>query len=116
WSVVDAFLAAVRAGDFEALVAVLDPDVVVREERIPGAPHELRGARVVAGQALQFAHLAKTAMPVLVNGAPGVLSRSAEGQLFSLMHFTVEEDRIKEIDVLRDPDRLRRVDVTALED
>lgn len=113
--VVDAFLSAVRAGDFEALVAVLDPDVVVREERIPGAPGELRGARVVAGQALQFAHLAKTAMPVLVNGEAGVVSHSPDRPLFSLMRFTVQGDRIVAIDVLRDPERLKRVDTTGLE-
>lgn len=113
-SVVDAFLSAVRAGDFEALVAVLDPNVVVREERIPGAPHTVQGARVVAGQALQFAHLAKSSMPVLVNGEAGVVSRLPDGQVFSLMRFTVERDRIVAIDVLRDPERLRRVDTSGL--
>jgi RNA polymerase sigma-70 factor (ECF subfamily) len=113
--VVDAFLAAVRGGDFEALVAVLDPDVTVREDRIPGALRELRGARVVAEQALLFGRHAAVAMPVLVNGAAGVVSRLADGQLFSVMRFTVKDASIVAIDVLRDPGRLSRIDVSALD-
>jgi RNA polymerase sigma factor (sigma-70 family) len=110
--VVDAFFAAVRGGDFEALIAVLDPDVVVRSDH--GRVREIRGARVAAEGALMFTHLAQWVQPVLVNGAAGVISRLSSGQIFALMCFTVKGDRIAEIDVIRDSDRLRRLDLTAL--
>jgi RNA polymerase sigma-70 factor (ECF subfamily) len=110
--VVDAFFAAVREGDFETLVAVLDPEVVVRSDQ--GTLREVRGARIAAEGALMFSHLAQRIQPVLVNGVAGILSRLASGQVFAVMSFTVKGDRIAEIDVIRDPDHLRRLDLTAM--
>jgi len=109
--VVDAFLAAARGGDLEALLAVLDPDVVVRSDR--GAPHAggaVRGAAAVARQALAFAGIAQIARPALVNGVAGVVSASG-GRPFSVMAFTVTRGRIAAIDILTDPERLRRLDL-----
>lgn len=111
--VVDAFLAAARGGDLQALLAVLDPDVVLRSDRgaAPGATREVRGARAVAGQALTFAKVGATARPALVNGAAGVVSLDRSGRPFSVLGFTVANGRIVEIDVLADPERLRRLDL-----
>ena len=109
--VVDAFLAAARGGDFDALLAVLDPDVVLRGDRgaVPaGASREVRGARAVAEQALTFAQLGQFAQPVLVNGAAGFVVAPG-GRLFSVVGFTVSGGKIVEIDVLADPARLRRL-------
>lgn len=114
--VVDAFLTAVRGGDFEALLAVLDPDVVLRSDHIPAGLKEIRGARTVAEQALMFSRLAESAQPVLVNGAAGIVSWLPGGQPFSVMAFNVRGSRIVEIDVLRDRDRLSRLDLTVLHD
>jgi RNA polymerase sigma-70 factor (ECF subfamily) len=114
--VVDAFLAAVRVGDFEGLVAVLDPEVVLRSDTIPGGLKEIRGARTVAEQALMFSRLAESVQPVLVNGAAAIVSWRPGGQLFSVMGFTIKGNRIVEIDVLRDPARLSRLDLTVLND
>jgi RNA polymerase sigma factor (sigma-70 family) len=115
--VVDAFLAAAREGDLEALVAVLDPDVVLRADRgalRPGAPTELRGAREVASNALGFARLAPFARPALVNGAAGLVVTRRE-RPFAVAGFTVVRGRIAEIDVLADPKRLRELDLTVLD-
>jgi len=112
--VVDAFLAAVRAGDFEGLMAVLDPDVVRRSDHIPGELNEIRGARTVAGQALMFSRLAESVQPVLINGTAGIISWLPDGQPFSVMGFTIRGNRIVEIDILRDPARLSRLDLTLL--
>jgi RNA polymerase sigma factor (sigma-70 family) len=109
-AVVDAFLAAAREGDFAALVAVLDPNVVIRVDR-GTISRELHGAEAVAGQALTFAHLAPLARPVLVNGAPGFLV-AEEGRVVSVAGFTVARGRITEIDLLADPDRLRSVELS----
>ena len=118
--VVNAFLAAVRAGDFEGLIAVLDPDVVRRSDHIPGELNEIRGARTVAEQAIMFSRLAASAQPVLVNGAAGIISWLPDGQPFSVMGFTIQRqvdgNRIVAIDVFRDPVRLGRLDVTMLKD
>lgn len=114
--VVDAFLTAVRGGDFEALLAVLDPDVVLRSDHIPAGLKEIRGARTVAEQALMFSRLAESAQPVLVNGAAGIVSWLPGGQPFSVMAFNVRGSRIVEIDVVRDRDRLSRLDLTVLHD
>jgi RNA polymerase sigma factor (sigma-70 family) len=116
---VDAFLAAARGGDFHALLAVLDPDVVVRAERggvPPGASTELHGARAAAEQALNFSGLAQFARPVLVNGGPGIVSWLPGGQPFSVMGFTVRRGKIVEIDILADPVRLRQLDLAVLDD
>ncbi|WP_394833535.1 sigma-70 family RNA polymerase sigma factor [Pendulispora rubella] len=108
--VVQAFLSASREGNFDALLAVLDPDVVLRADLGPrtGGSKEVRGARNVAGQALTFARLGLSARPALVNGAAGTVS-SRDGQIFSVMGFTIVNDRIAQIHVLADPERLRHV-------
>ncbi len=111
--VVDAFLAAARGGNFEALVAVLDPDVVVRSDH--GTLREIRGARRAAEGALMFSQLVHSVQPVLVNGVAGIVSWRPDGRAFSVMCFTVKGNRITEIDVVRDPDRLRRLDLTAID-
>jgi RNA polymerase sigma-70 factor (ECF subfamily) len=104
--VVDAFLAASRAGDFEALLALLDPDVLLRPDRGAAAVTELiRGAQNVARTALMFAQAAMTPNRVLVNGGLGVLSTS-DGRPVSLLAFTISGGRIVEIDIVADPDRL----------
>jgi RNA polymerase sigma factor (sigma-70 family) len=116
--VVDAFLAASREGDLEALLAVLDPDVVLRADWgavLAGISREVRGARAVAEGALTFARLAPFAQPALVNGAAGVIV-APRGQPFSVMGFTVTGGKIVEIDILADPARLRRLDLLALLD
>jgi len=112
--VVDAFLAAARGGDFNALVAVLDPDVVLRVDRGPGASREVRGATVVARQALTFAQLAASARPALVNGAAGFVV-SQRGRPVSVAGFTVTKGKIAEINLLADPERLRQLDLTVLD-
>ncbi|HEV8582148.1 MAG TPA: RNA polymerase sigma factor SigJ [Thermoanaerobaculia bacterium] len=116
--VVGAFLAAARGGDFDALLAVLDPDVVLRADRgaaPPGALREIRGARAVAEQALTFARLAQSARGVLVNGAPGIVSWLPDGRPLSVMGFTVARGKIVAIDILADPARLRQLDLTDLD-
>jgi RNA polymerase sigma factor (sigma-70 family) len=118
--VVDAFLAAARGGGFDALLAVLDPDVVLRVDSgaVPlGASHRevVRGARAVAEQALTFSRFARFARPALVNGAAGLVT-APEGQPFSVMGFTIRRGKIVEIDVLADPARLRQLDLAVLND
>jgi RNA polymerase sigma factor (sigma-70 family) len=115
--VVDAFLAAARDGDFDALVAVLDPDVVLRADRGPGRPGsvEIRGAEAVAQRALSFARLAPAARPALVNGAAGFVV-APRGRPFAVAGFTVADGKIAEIDLLADPDRLRELDLRVLDD
>jgi RNA polymerase sigma factor (sigma-70 family) len=113
--VVDAFLAASRGGNFDALLAVLDPDVVVRIDygAVPaGASREVRGAPAAAKQ---FVGRAQAARPALVNGAVGAVA-AAGGQLFAVMGFTIRRGKIVEIDVLADPARLRQLDLTVLDD
>ena len=108
--VANAFMRAARDGDFEGLLAVLDPDVVVRGDRsIPkGAPLEVRGAREVAQRALFFRELAPFARPVLVNGAAGYLV-APQGRLFAVAALTVVGRKITEIDFVTDPDKLRKL-------
>jgi RNA polymerase sigma-70 factor, ECF subfamily len=108
--VAEAFMRAARAGDFEGLLAVLDPDVVVRGDRsIPkGAPLEVRGARDVAERALFFRELAPFARPVLVNGAAGYLV-APQGRLFAVAALTVVGGKITEIDFVTDPDKLQKL-------
>lgn len=115
--VVDAFFSAARDGDFEALVAVLHPDVVLRSDggsQRPGLNQLLRGAGTVAAQAITFGRLSPFAQPVLVNGAAGAVVRDGD-QLVSVMAFTVVGQQVVAIDVLADPDRLRAVDLGALD-
>jgi RNA polymerase sigma-70 factor (ECF subfamily) len=116
--VVDAFLAAARAGDFEALVAVLDPDVVLRADRGAvgaGALQEVRGARAVAERAFAFARFAEYGRVVLVNGAIGLVTMP-DDKPFAVMGVTVAGGKIVELDVLADPERLRQLDLAALDD
>ena len=116
--VVDAFLAASRDGDFEALLAVLDPDVVLRADAgavRAGLSREVRGAAAVAEQALFFSRAAPSARPALVNGAAGVVVASG-GRPIAVMGFTVRHGKIVEIDILADPTRLRQLDLAVLDD
>jgi RNA polymerase sigma-70 factor, ECF subfamily len=115
--VVDAFLAAARGGDFDALLAVLDPDVVLRVDRgaMPrGASREVRGARAVVEQTRAFARLAAFARPALVNGAAGFVV-APRGRPVAVAGFTVADGKIVEIDLLADPARLRQLDLTSLD-
>jgi RNA polymerase sigma factor (sigma-70 family) len=114
-AVVDAFLTASREGDFDALLAVLDPDVVLRADPgeapvPPGVATEVHGARAVAAQALTFSPLAEFAQPALVNGAAGLIV-TPHGRPFSVMGFTIKGGKIAEIDILADPVRLARLDL-----
>jgi RNA polymerase sigma-70 factor (ECF subfamily) len=115
--VVDAFFAAARGGDFEALVAVLDPDVVLHADtggvRL-GAKAVVRGAREVASQAIRFSQPSTTLHPVLLNGAAGVAVVSGRGRLVSLMGFTVSGGKVVEIDAISDRERLARLDLSFL--
>ncbi len=116
--VADAFLAASRNGDFEALLAVLDPDVVLRADygRAPGgASKVVRGARAVVEGALTFSRFAPLTRPVLVNGAPGLVT-VLEGRPISVLGFTIRYGKIVEIDILADPARLRLLDLAFLDD
>ena len=109
-ALVDAFLAAAREGDFEALVAVLHPDVVIRVDR--GAlSRETRGAEEVARQARTFAHLAPLARPAMVNGAPGFVV-AAPNRVLAVAGFTIAGGLITEIDLLADPTRLANLNPT----
>jgi RNA polymerase sigma factor (sigma-70 family) len=116
--VIDAFLAASREGDFEALIAILDPDVVLRADRgavPPGASRLVRGASEVAKQSMTFVTSgAGEARPALVNGAAGVVF-AARGQPFSVAGFTVRRGRIVAIDVLADPARLQQLELDVLD-
>jgi RNA polymerase sigma factor (sigma-70 family) len=113
--VVDAFVAASRDGEFDALVAVLDPDVVLRTDHAipPDAPMLVRGARAVAERAWRFRQLAPFATPALMNGAPGAVV-APRGRPFAVMGFTVAREKIVEIEVFTDPARLRRLDLSFL--
>jgi RNA polymerase sigma factor (sigma-70 family) len=113
--VVDAFLAAARGGDFDALLAVLDPDVVLRSDRAataPGASREIRGAATVARKATVGG--ARAARPVLVNGAVGVVV-APRGRLMMVLIFTIKQGKIVEIDAVSDPGRLRQLDLAVLD-
>jgi RNA polymerase sigma factor (sigma-70 family) len=111
--VVDAFLAAAREGDFEALVAVFDPDVVLRIDAGARGSEEVQGAEAVAGQALAFSRIDLDVQPALVNGAPGTVS-IREGRPFAVACFIVRGRKITELDILADPERLRRLDLPEL--
>jgi RNA polymerase sigma factor (sigma-70 family) len=117
WVVVDAFLAAARDGDFERLLSVLDPNVVVRSDggvARPGLMSLVRGARAVAEQAMTFRQFAETSTRVLVNGIPGGVAWAPDGSPFAVLALTVKGGRIVAIDVLADPDRLGQLDLTVV--
>ncbi|HEX4251519.1 MAG TPA: RNA polymerase sigma factor SigJ [Pseudonocardia sp.] len=117
--VVDAFLAAARGGDFEGLVAVLAPDVVLRADSGAsaagvGASTVIHGAEQVATQALSFSRFARFARHALVNGDAGLVN-IVEGRPRAVMGLTVRDGRIVEINILADPERLNRIDLTVLD-
>ncbi len=115
--VVDAFFAAARGGDFDGLVAMLDPDVVLRSDggsRYPDASVVLRGVDAVAGRAVLFARPGAVVRPALVNGAAGVVV-TVEGHPVSVMGFIVANGRIVEIDSFIDPERLAQLGLTAVD-
>jgi RNA polymerase sigma-70 factor, ECF subfamily len=116
--VVDAFFAAAHSGDFDALVAVLDPDVVSRVDAGTGGPIAsgvLHGAETVARQTLAIASIAAPKHPVLVNGAAGVII-TLGGHPVAVMGFTVSGGKIVEINSINDPERLRQLDLSAIGD
>jgi len=106
--VVDAFVSAAQTGDLEALITVLDPNVVLLADRAP-ALKGIRGAAEVAKQALGFSKVTQKTDSVLVNGTPGIISWFPNGKPMAVLGFVVASDRIVEIYVLSDPDRLRQV-------
>jgi RNA polymerase sigma factor (sigma-70 family) len=116
WEVFDAFIAAARDGDFDRLVAVLDPDVVVRADFGPaGGSQEVRGAAAVARQALSYAQgRVADIRPALINGAAGLVA-SLHGQPFSIAAVTVRNGKIVELDFFNDPERLRLLDLSILD-
>ena len=116
WNVVDAFLAAARDGDFAALVAVLDPDVVLRADGgMTGLSHHATGAEAVAAQATLWARAGLTVRRALVNGAAGLVSE-LDGEPFSVGAFTIRSGKIVECDFLVDPERVARLELEVLRD
>ncbi len=115
--VVDAFMAAARAGDFDALVAVLDPDVVLRADAgaLSPASRVIRGAANVAGQALSFSGHGLLNQPALINGVPGAVT-TLNGVPIAVGALTVRGGKIAAIDILADPERLRQLDLAVLGD
>jgi RNA polymerase sigma-70 factor (ECF subfamily) len=115
WKVVDAFLAAGRDGDFAALLAVLDPDVVLRADGgLTGLSRHVQGAEAVAGQAAMWAQAGLTIKRALVNGAAGLVSER-DGTPFSVGAFTIRNGKIVECDFLVDPERVGRLDLKVLQ-
>jgi len=116
--VVDAFLAAARDGDFEALLELLDPDVVLRADSgARRAPESIQveGALAVAQQTPRFAQLARSSRPVLVNGTAGFVV-APSGRIFAVAGLTVRNGKIVEIDILADPQRLQHIDLNTITD
>ena len=113
--VVEAFLAAARQGDFERLVATLDPDVVLRADYGGGAPaDEIRGPEAIASRALTYSRMDLSQHRVLINGAAGIVS-IREGRPFSVGAFTVKDGRIVELDFVADPEFLSQLDLSVLD-
>ena len=113
--VVDAFLTALRAGDFEGLLAVLDPDVLVRVDipGRPGAPTEVRGAANWAKGAVAFSRLVRAVQPALVDGAPGLVFAPG-GRLTRVLMFKIAGGRIVEFEVIANPERLEQLNLSVL--
>ncbi len=109
--VVDAFLTALREGDFDALLAVLDPDVLLRDD---SAAALMQGARAVGAQALRYSRYARFVQPALVDGAVG-LAIVPQRRIIGALGFTFKHDKIAEIEAISDPERLRHVDLAALD-
>jgi RNA polymerase sigma-70 factor (ECF subfamily) len=115
WKVVDAFLAAAREGDFDALVALLDPNVMLRADGgLTGLSRQVQGAEAVAGQATMWARTGLTFRRALVNGAAGLVAER-NGKPFSVGAFTITDRRIVECNILVDPERLARLDLKVLD-
>ena len=116
--VVEAFLAAMRAGDFEGLLAVLDPDVVVRVDEAagrPGAPREIRGAETWAKGAVGYSQLARSVQSMLVDGAVGLVW-APRGRLSRVLSFKIRRGKIDEVDIIANPARLNKLDLAVLKD
>lgn len=114
--VVTAFLTALRAGDFDGLVAALDPDVVARVDAAaasPGRPREVRGALNWARGAIAFSQMARFVQPALINGSPGLVW-APRGRLRRVLTFTIRNRKITEVNVIGDPARLRQFDLAVL--
>jgi RNA polymerase sigma factor (sigma-70 family) len=112
-AVVDAYFAAAREGDLEALVAVLDPDVVLRAHRRDGAPHELHGAAQVARGAIAARRFAPYVRPALIHGAAGAIAFDGE-RPFAVLAFTVIGDGAVAIDVFNDPELVAKLDIRGI--
>ena len=114
--VIDACMAAAPAGDFEGLGAVLEPELVLRADggAVAGLSRVVRGARAVASQAATFSRSGLSNEMVLVNGSIGFVARRPDGRVFSVIGFTIAGGRVVEMDILADPDRLSRLDLSAL--
>jgi Sigma-70, region 4 len=117
WEVVEAFLAAARLGDFEGLVAVLDPDVVLRSDggAIAGLSAHVQGAEAVAGRAVMWSRVDLTMQRALINGAAGMVT-FLNGKPFSVAALTITNGKIVELDFLSDPERIAQLDLSALVD
>jgi RNA polymerase sigma factor (sigma-70 family) len=116
WDVVEAFLAAARKGDFDALVAVLDPDAVLRADGgLTGLSQQVQGAETIASQALLWSRVHLTMRRALINGAAGIVA-FLHGRPFSIAAVTVKNGKIVEIDFLADPQRIARLDLEVLDD
>jgi RNA polymerase sigma factor (sigma-70 family) len=115
--VVEAFLAAAREGDFAGLVAVLDPGIVLRADggAVVAASRVVRGADAVAAQAAGFSKLGLSSQLVRVSGNVGIISRREDGRLFSVLCFTIASGKVLAIDILADPVRLDRLDLSAVQ-
>lgn len=116
-AVVDAFLAALRSGDFEGLLAVLDPNVVVRIDEASarsGAPSEIHGAENWARGAMAFSHAHRFTQPALINGAVGLVW-APRGRLLRALDFKIEAGRIVEVDIIGDPKHLSELDLAVLD-
>jgi RNA polymerase sigma-70 factor (ECF subfamily) len=114
--VVDTFLAALRAGDFEGMLAVLDPDVMVRMDAAPGAPREFRGAANWArGATAAFSPFARFVHPAVVNGAVGLVFAPG-GKLSRALSFTMANGKITQVEIITDRDRLQQLDLSVLDD
>ena len=113
--VVEAFLAALRGGSFEGLLAVLDPDLVVRADMADGPPvPEIRGAATWARQAVVYGQMSRMARPAIVDGRVGIVM-APRGKLFRALRMTFVNDRITEIEVIGNPARLAVLDLAIVE-
>jgi len=114
--VVDAFLTALRSADFEGLVAVLDPDVLVQIDEAagrPGAPREIRGAQNWAQGAVAFSQIVRFAQPAMVDGSVGIVV-APQGKLSGVLRFTIANGKIVQADIIAEPTRLRELDLAVL--